>query len=367
MSPLRISLAFALALAAACMLQPVSAQTSQPDPNLHIYLLFGQSNMAGGGAISDSPMVDCDTTPRVKVLAFSDCSAGPDCKDYVMKRTVDQWYTAFPPLHDCSAGLEGICPGDWFGKTMVDSVRSDISIGLVPCALSGMALNVFLKGSSATSTVGPPQVRGKNAYAWMLNRCKLAQQKGVIKGMLLHQGESGTGTSQAWDAMAMQIFNDLKTDLGLDSKTVLVVGQLRSDSKSPSQNNTSLNTLIAGMPAKYPSVGMASSQGLSGNGKDVWHFNPSSMRELGRRYAKALLALSDKTFIPRKGGTVGIGSKAAKAVQLNAIVPDAGEMQVFSLDGKQVPAEKAAGRKGLSGDGFLIRASNGKPLQVQTE
>lgn len=367
MTPLRISLTALTALAMAWMTQTVCAQPGQPDPNLHIYLLFGQSNMAGGGAISDSPMVDCDTTPRVKVLAFSDCSAGPDCKDYVMKRTVDQWYTAFPPLHDCSAGLEGICPGDWFGKTMIDSVRSDISVGLVPCALSGMALNVFLKGSSATSTVGPPAVRGKNAYAWMLARCKLAQQKGVIKGMLLHQGESGTGTSQAWDAMAMQIFNDLKTDLGLDSKTVLVVGQLRSDSKSPSQNNTSLNTLIAGMPAKYPKVGLASSQGLSGNGKDVWHFNPTSMREIGRRYAKALLALSDNTFIPRKGGSVGLKAKAPSAVSSNAIVPDAGERRVFSLDGKQVPAENAQSSEGASGDGFLIRASNGKSLQILAE
>lgn len=364
MNLLKFSL-FAFALA--WIGQDVFAQTSQPDPNFHVYLLFGQSNMAGGGAISDSPKVDCDTTPRVKVLAFSDCSAGPNCKDYVMKRTVDQWYTAFPPLHDCSAGLEGISPGDWFGKTMIDSVRADISIGLVPCALSGMALNVFLKGSTATSTVGPSQVRGKNAYNWMLARCKLAQQKGVIKGMLLHQGESGTGSSQAWDAMAMQIFNDLKTDLGLDAKTVLVVGQLRSDSKSPSQNNTSFNTMIAGMPAKYPKVGMASSQGLSGNGKDVWHFNPSSMRDLGRRYAAALLSLSDNTAIPRKGGNVGIIAKPPEGTITNVLLPKAGEMKVFSLDGKRVPAEKAAGKEEHSSEAFLIRASNGKTLRILPE
>lgn len=354
----------AMAMTMAWMGKPVSAQTGQPDPNLHIYLLFGQSNMAGGGAVSDSPKVDCDTTPRVKVLAFSDCSAGPNCKDYVMKRTVDQWYTAFPPLHDCGARLEGISPGDWFGKTMIDSVRSDISIGLVPCALSGMALNVFLKGSTATSTVGPPQVRGKNAYDWMLNRCKLAQQKGVIKGMILHQGESGTGSSQAWDAMAMQIFKDLKTDLGLDAKTVLVVGQLRSDSKTPSQNNTSFNNLLAGMPAKYPNVGMAASLGLSGNGQDVWHFNPTSMRELGRRYAKALLSLSDNTVIPRKGGGVGIIAKTQRAAGPNFLLSEAAEMKTFSLDGRLIPSDKAAARKELSGDAFLIRGSNGKPLNT---
>jgi Carbohydrate esterase, sialic acid-specific acetylesterase len=365
MNPTAKVLLLAFALAGLAM-KPF-AQGAQPDPNLHIYLLFGQSNMAGGGAVSDSPSVDCDTTPRVKVLAFSDCTAGPNCKDYVMRRTVDQWYTAFPPLHDCNAGLEGISPGDWFGKTLIDSVRSDISIGLVPCALSGMALNVFLKGSTATSTVGPSQVRGKNAYSWMLNRAKLAQQRGVIKGILLHQGESGTGTSQAWDAMAMQIFNDLKTDLGLDPKTVLVVGQLRSDSRSPAPNNTSFNNMIAGMPAKYPQVGMASSQGLSGNGRDIWHFNPSAMRELGRRYAKALLALSDNTVIPRKSGSVGLAPKPAQGFGPYGILPEKENLKVFSLDGKQLPAENVPTREGASRDVFLIKGSNGKALQVLPE
>lgn len=349
------------------------AQTTQPDPNFHIYLLFGQSNMAGGGAVSDSPSVDCDTTPRVKVLAFSDCTAGPNCKEYVMRRTVDQWYTAFPPLHDCSPNLEGISPGDWFGKTLIDSVRSDISIGMVPCALSGMALNVFLKGSTATSSVGPSQVRGKNAYNWMLNRAKLAQQRGVIKGILLHQGESGTGTSQAWDAMAMQIFNDLKSDLGLDAKTIFIVGQLRSDSRAPAPNNTSFNNMIAGMPAKYPQVGMASSQGLSGNGRDVWHFSPSGMRDLGRRYARSLLALADPAYIPRKGGNVSILVKPPRAQYsvdeiLNPILPHAREVSVFTLDGKLrsysnilEPSHKP------SQASFQIRGSRGEVLQVMPE
>lgn len=349
------------------------AQTSQPDPNFHIYLLFGQSNMAGGGAVSDSPSVDCDTTPRVKVLAFSDCTAGPNCKDYVMRRTVDQWYTAFPPLHDCSPNLEGISPGDWFGKTLIDSVRSDISIGMVPCALSGMALNVFLKGSTATSSVGPSQVRGKNAYNWMLNRAKLAQQRGVIKGILLHQGESGTGTSQAWDAMAMQIFNDLKSDLGLDAKTIFIVGQLRSDSRSPAPNNTSFNNMIAGMPAKYPQVGMASSQGLSGNGRDVWHFSPSGMRDLGRRYARSLLALADPVYIPRKGGNVGILVKPPRAQYpgneiLGPLLPQEHEVSVFTLDGRMMLHTDLVDRSQRpSPAAYQIRGSRGQLLQVIPE
>jgi hypothetical protein len=358
MSVLRISLVM---LAFALGAKTASAQTSQPDPNFHIYLLLGQSNMAGGGAISDSAP-DCDTTPRVKVMSFADCSAGPDCKTYVMKRTHDQWYTAFPPLHDCSAGLEGICPGDWFGKTMIDSVRSDISIGLVPCALSGMALNVFLKGSSAKSTVGPPPVNGKNAYDWVISRAKLAQQKGVIKGILMHQGESGSGTSQAWDAMAMQIYNDLKTDLNLDPKTPYIVGQLRSDATSPSQNNTSFNTMISGMPAKYPNTGYASSQGRLGNGKDVWHFRPSSMREIGKRYARALLSLSDATYIPRKGSVTIVAKRPASAnSELKISVKDG---EVYDVNGKQKAAD-ASKSPNTESFYFLRAASGSQPKLIE--
>ena len=356
MSTLKISL---LVMAFALTSKTAFAQV---DSNFHIFLLFGQSNMAGGGAISDSAP-DCDTTPRVKVMSFADCNAGPDCKSYVMKRTHDQWYTAFPPLHDCSASLEGICPGDWFGKTMIDSVRSDISIGLVPCALSGMALNVFLKGSSATSTVGPPQVKGQNAYNWMLNRCKLAQQKGVIKGILLHQGESGTGTSQAWDAMAMQIFSDLKTDLSLGAKTTMIVGQLRSDNTSPSQNNTSFNTLIAGMSAKYSNTGYASSQGLVGNGRDVWHFNPSSMREIGKRYARALLSLSDATFIPRKN-SVGIVTKQLKAASNDALKILIKDGETYDLNGRQKKLDDSKGQSQNTENFYLLRGINGSQTQL---
>ena len=175
-----------------------------PDPNFHCYLLFGQSNMAGGGAgvslggSGSGTMIaaDCDTSTRVKSLAFCNCNAryNTTCSQYTESRTNDTWYTARPPLHICN---EGVSPGDWFAKTMLDSIHEDIKIGLIPCALSGMALNVFEKGGSGFNipTWAHPTLGNSSPYAWMLARCKLAQQTGVIKGILLHQGESGAGGS----------------------------------------------------------------------------------------------------------------------------------------------------------------------------
>jgi hypothetical protein len=299
-----------------------------PDPNYHIYLLFGQSNMTGGGAISPVVPGECDTTSRVKVLAYMNCGGNsPECK-MPMGRTADKWYTAFPPLHDCN---EGICPGDFFAKTLLDSVRSDITIGLIPCALAGVALNVFLP-NGPNANIGPPS--GKNAYAWMIARCKQAQQVGVIKGILLHQGESGSGSSTAWDVMAMQIFDNIKKDLNLDPNTPVVVGELRSDNTSPSQNNTNFNKMVDGLPAKYKNCAVASSAGLVGNGRDVWHFTAAGFQEFGTRYAKAFLSLAPDSWVPRKGSVaIDRDNLLMQPASAGSKTP-AEELKIISLDGK---------------------------------
>jgi hypothetical protein len=302
--------------------------TAAPDPNYHIFLLFGQSNMTGGGATNPVVAKECDTTSRVKVMAYMNCGgSSPECK-YPLGRTADKWYTAFPPLHDCN---EGICPGDFFAKTLLDSVRSDITIGLIPCALAGVALNVFLP-TGPNAGIGPP--KGKNAYDWMIARCKLAQQVGVIKGILLHQGESGSGSGTAWDAMAIQIFDNIKKDLSLDANTPVIVGELRSDATDPMQNNTNFNKLVDGLPAKYPHCAVASSSGLVGNGHDVWHFTPAGFQEFGTRYAKGYLSLANETYEPRKG-TVSIDkSKLLMGPAAAGMNSADGELKIISLDGR---------------------------------
>jgi len=298
-----------------------------PDPNYHIFLLFGQSNMTGGGATSPVVPKECDTTSRIKVMAFQNCGGtSPECK-FPMGRTADKWYTAFPPLHDCG---EGICPGDFFAKTLLDSVRSDITIGLIPCALAGQALNVFLP-DGPNATLGAAS--GKQAYAWMIARCKLAQQVGVIKGILLHQGESGSGNSTAWDAMAMTVFDNIKRDLSLDANTPVIVGELRSDPTSPSQNNTNFNKMVDGLPSKYKNCASVSSSGLVGNGRDVWHFTSASFQEFGTRYAKAYLSLASPAWEPRNGSVSIDRNNLLMQPAAGAKFSD-GELKIISLDGR---------------------------------
>lgn len=334
-----------------------------PDQNNHIYLLFGQSNMAGGGAgvslggSGSGTLItaDCDTSPRVKVLAFCNCSAGSiaTCTQYkTISRTADKWYTASPALHSCN---EGVSPGDWFAKTMLDSIRPDISIGLIPCALSGQALNVFSKGGSNFNipTWAHPTLGNNSPYAWMLARCILAQQTGVIKGILLHQGESGAGGSASWINTATTILDNLKKDLGLDSALPVVVGELRSDTYA------SFNTQQVDQFAKqYPHCGLATSTGLAVQSDDQWHFDAAGMRELGKRFAKAFLSLASEEYVPRKGSVNTVHEHITMYHTLNSAT---GDLRVYSINGRAVGSYSATNAQNalrkLSAGGLYIVSS----------
>ena len=78
---------------------------AQPDPNFHIYLCFGQSNMEGGGKIEER---DRTVDKRFQVLADFD-NPKRDWKK-------GQWYDAVPPLTRRTKGFSLV---DSFGRTMV--------------------------------------------------------------------------------------------------------------------------------------------------------------------------------------------------------------------------------------------------------
>jgi hypothetical protein len=366
----------------------VTSTIAQVDSNFHCYLLFGQSNMAGGGAgvplggSGSGTLIteDCDTSTRVKVLAFCNCNAGSivACPNKAPQgRTADNWYTASPALHICG---EGVSPGDWFAKTLLDSIRDDIKIGLIPCALSGQGLQVFVKDGSNFNIPNwaHPTLGNSSPYTWMLNRCKKAQETGVIKGILLHQGESGSG-SRPWGDVAKQIMDDLKKDLNLPSTLPVVVGELRQDAKACCSG---ANTAINNFSKSYPKCGLASSLNLGVqtndttyvNGQmkienDPFHFNPEGMREFGKRYARAFLSIADNKFIPRKVEVAVNTPKIQRAVSSQSLKSWNENVRIFSLNGKMVSQsannDKNDYLKGLQpGSIYVVRRNNGASTQL---
>ena len=121
-------------------------------PTFHVFLLLGQSNMAGYPKAQDADKVE---KPRIKVLGYDNCAA--------TGRQQDKWDVAVPPLHECWNGAIG--PGDYFSKTLIDKIPAGDTIGLVPCAISGEKIETFLK-TAARSTAGSssaPSSRSKPA------------------------------------------------------------------------------------------------------------------------------------------------------------------------------------------------------------
>jgi len=315
--------------------------SAEVDSLFHCYLLFGQSNMAGGGAGNNdgegtNGVGDyCDTNSRVKVLAWGDCNATPyPCPEMQLKRTHDQWYTAFPPYHNCH---EGIGPADGFGRTLLDSIRKDITIGFIPCALSGQEIEVYKKGGhgSIEDWTQPSPSIGNDGYSWMVKRCKIAQESGVIKGILFHQGEADNGRS-GWTNDVKGIVDSLKKDLGLWDSIPFIAGELRYDGCCPGHN-----TLINQLPDMIPNCAVASANGLerrlsrTDGQYDQYHFSTKGFKDFGFRFAEAFLKLVDQKYMPRINSTASSpqtipGRKKVMEISWNKPV------SIYTLNGRFV-------------------------------
>ncbi|OZY86631.1 hypothetical protein CBP51_06325 [Cellvibrio mixtus] len=245
-----------------------------PDPNFHIYLMFGQSNMEGAAPIENQDRI---TNPRVKVMADLNCSN--------LGRTYGNWYVASPPLNRCYSGLG---PGDYFGKTMADGMPSSVTIGLVPAAVSGTPIALYQKSApiGRNNQNIPTQFNG--GYAWLLDMARKAQQAGVIKGIIFHQGESDTSDPN-WKNQVKEIVTDLRRDLGIGDVPFLAGELLYADYGSCCHWH---NTEVRKLPGLINNAHVVSAMGLPG--MDVYHFTSASYRELGRRYAQIMLDKIDR-------------------------------------------------------------------------
>jgi hypothetical protein len=231
-------------------------------------LLIGQSNMEG----QPKPEAeDLTPDPRVKVLGYNNCPNVP--------RAYNAWYTAAPPLHSCYAGVG---PGDYFGKTLAAALP-DVTIGLVPCAISGVDIDFFGKDVVSARRAEfkiPPDDHFAGAYEWVIERAKLAQQTGVIRGIIFHQGESDTGQS-AWVGKVKTMVTNLRTDLGLGD-VPFVAGELLYGGCCASHN-----PIVNQLPAEITNAFVVSAEGLMG--ADEAHFDLAGQRELGVRYGNKML------------------------------------------------------------------------------
>jgi hypothetical protein len=251
------------------------------DKNFYIFLCFGQSNMEGNARIEAQ---DTTVNDRFQVMEAIDC---PN-----LGRTKGKWYTAAPPLCRCRTGLT---PADYFGRTLVANLPEKIRVGVINVSVAGCKIELFDKdGFQAYASTAPSWMTniireyGGNPYAQLVEMAKLAQKDGVIKGILLHQGESNTNDS-LWPQKVKVIYDNLIKDLNLKPKKVpLLAGELVNADQGGAC--ASMNKIIATLPQTIPNSYVISSIGCT-DARDNLHFTAEGYRKLGKRYAVKMLSL----------------------------------------------------------------------------
>lgn len=263
-------------------------EATQPDgfdPNFHIYLCFGQSNMEGNAAIEAVDRVNVD--PRFKMMAAVDMPSS--------NRKKGEWYTAYPPLCRNSTGLT---PADYFGRTMVEQLPESIKVGVINVAVGGAKIELFDEDKCAAYIAGEAdwfknycKEYNNNPYQVLVTMAKKAQKAGVIKGILLHQGCSNN-TDKNWPVMVKRVYIRLLHDLGLnEEETPLLMGELLAQAQGGICWGH--NSVIAKTSPVIPNSYVISSANCPG-AADGLHFTAEGYRMLGKRYAEQMLKILDQ-------------------------------------------------------------------------
>lgn len=233
---------------------------------MDLYLLIGQSNMAGRG-----PLTDSAATENTSIWVIN---------------AQHEWVPAKDPLHFDKPKSVGVGPGLAFAQELARA-NPNASIGLIPCAVGGSGIDDWQPGSKHEQTSIYP-------YDAMLERVRIAQKHGKIKAILWHQGESDSTPekSAVYEAKLTAFFTRLRHDLKAP-KTPVLVATLGDFYVKKNPTGQVINKIVNQFARSNKYVYSVSSAGLTDKG-DTTHFDTKSARELGRRYAKELLSIEAK-------------------------------------------------------------------------
>jgi hypothetical protein len=238
-----------------------------PKEQFHLFLLIGQSNMAGRGAMEEQ-----DKTPHSRVLTLN---------------KEGKWTPAIEPLHfDKPAAGTGL--GKTFGIQIAEA-NPGITVGLIPCAVGGSPLDSWQPGEFYPPTKSHP-------WDDTMRRAKLALQSGVLKGILFHQGESDAAdskTAASYEPKLHDLIVRLRKELAAPT-VPFIAGQMGKFADRPwSPAAIQVDKAHQDLAGKVPHTAFVSSAGLQHRGDGI-HFDAASYRELGRRYHAAFIRLTDQ-------------------------------------------------------------------------
>lgn len=257
-----------------------------PKENFHLYLLVGQSNMAGRGEVTPA---DQQADPRV-----------------LMFDREGRWVPAVDPMH-WDKPTAGVGLGRTFAKEIAKA-RPGITIGLIPCAAGGSPIDTWKPGVRHDQT---------RSYPWddTVKRATAALPTGTLKGILWHQGESDCKPelAPAYEAKLLDLVARFRALSGSPDVPFLV-GQMGKFHDVPwTPEIMMVDAVHRRLPNLVDHCAFVSAEGLAHKGDKI-HFDSASYREFGRRYAAAALRLdsisgtAEADAIPVNGMIIAFGS-----------------------------------------------------------
>jgi hypothetical protein len=288
--------------------------------------------MEGQGTIESQ---DQTVDSRFKMMSALNCSN--------LGHQYGEWYTATSPLARCYNGLG---PADYFGRTMIENLPENITVGIINVSVGGCDIGLFDEVNyanyyTADYIESAAMEYGGSPYARLVELAKLAQKDGVIKGILFHQGETNTGQTD-WPNKVKAVYDNLISDLNLDpTQTPFLAGEMLYANQGGAC--ASHNAIVANIPTTIPNSYVISAEGLPG--EDQYHFNSAGYRTFGERYAQQMLQLieinTDNPVVTIEAPTnIFFDEHASVTISVNASDPNGTISRIEFYNGTTLLSEK---------------------------
>lgn len=298
-----------------------------------IFLCFGQSNMEGNAQPRDIDRTGVSNRFMKMYCADSDGT------------NKGKWATAYPPLCRKNTGLT---PVDYFGRYLCDSLETKYTIRVIVVAVAGCSIKLFDKdeyksyiSSAADWMKNIANDYGGNPYGRLISLAKEAQKTGVIKGILLHQGETDAYNDE-WITSTNKVYRNILKDLNLSADTVpmLVGGVVHQDQNGACSG---ANNTIQKLCSKYSTIHYISSSGCTA-ASDRLHFNAAGYEKIGKRYGAKMFDLLK---------TAGYDTQTAveSPVSNNKLT---NESPIYNINGQQL-AQPADGINIINGRKYIFK------------
>ena len=236
--------------------KPIQSQT---DENIWVFLMAGQSNMAGRGTIESQDLV---TNERIITIN----------KD-------NEWVIAQEPLHFYEPSGAGLDCGMSFANELLNHIPDSITIAMVPCAVGGSSVFQWLNNE---------EHRGVELFSNFTEKVQLSKQKGAVKGILWHQGERNANPTDIplYEDTVLSLFVKFRGVVGAPDLPI-IMGELGrfAQPEEKAVYFDEINQIIRKLANENEGIFMISSESLDHKG-DYLHFNSDGQRLMGIRFAR---------------------------------------------------------------------------------